>query len=109
MSSLVDNNYFGSGNTKNEAGSGSISARSSKEEPKEQNQVNLAVNGLKDGIQSLINALKDRTMLINGDLIEPLEMYLQHHDQKCVTQFDQAKLLLQQYYEKEENYAESKR
>ena len=40
-----------------------------------------SVNCLKFGIEGLIRFIEERVTHITGDLIEPLDMYINHHEQ----------------------------
>jgi len=59
---------------------------------------------LRSGILSLVNIVEDRVLLIKGDLIEPLEVYMAHHEKTKLEQFDQAQTLLDGFLEKEERH-----
>lgn len=39
-----------------------------------------ASNVIRNSIKKLINIVEDRVVLIGGDLIEPLDMYIKHHN-----------------------------
>lgn len=43
---------------------------------------------LKSSILKLIHEVEDRITLINGDLIEPLNMYIQHYSTTTDAEFD---------------------
>jgi hypothetical protein len=36
---------------------------------------------MKEGMKSMQNIVQERVNLIVGDIIEPLDMYINHHDQ----------------------------
>lgn len=42
-------------------------------------------------MDQLLLLLEERVTHITGDLIEPLDMYINHHEQTSLQQFDQAK------------------
>lgn len=57
----------------------------------------------------LLNLLEERVTHITGDLIEPLDMYINHHEQTSNQQFDQAKQIYHDLYEKQTKHSECKR
>jgi|TARA_B110000285_G_C14915494_1_gene510003 hypothetical protein len=40
-----------------------------------------SVNCLKMGVEALLSFMEERVTHITGDLIEPLDMYINHHEQ----------------------------
>ena len=67
------------------------------------------VNCLKLGMDQLLLLLEERVTHITGDLIEPLDMYINHHEQTSLQQFDQAKSIYHDLYEKQTKHSECKR
>lgn len=94
----VDNNYFGFNLKKDKA----------KEFEKAFNPMSETVECLKAGLLNLTVIVEDRVSLITGDLIEPLEMYISHHEQTSESQFDQAKNIFHEMHEKQMAHAECK-
>ena len=45
------------------------------------NPMSDSVNCLKMGAEALISFMEERVTHITGDLIEPLDMYINHHEQ----------------------------
>jgi len=95
LNNIVDHNYFG---------------YSSKRKQKEKNEtdkmledfefVNLnygdssiceAVECMKKATSHMVVIIEEKIQLITGDLLEPLEMYIGHHDQTLQQQFTQAR------------------
>ena len=81
MSGLVDTNYFGYhlGSKKDEK---SDKEKGKKNEDEEQNMNPMydSVNCMKMGVEALISFMDERVTHITGDLIEPLDMYINHHE-----------------------------
>mmetsp|Transcript_17500 Transcript_17500/g.26977 ORF Transcript_17500/g.26977 Transcript_17500/m.26977 type:complete len:91 (+) Transcript_17500:514-786(+) len=80
ISSFVEVNYFGNANGK----------------PKDENgdaiqPTSTSIVAFKDGVNILVDTVASRLQLLNTDLIEPLELYMQHRDQTCRKQFEAAK------------------
>lgn len=47
--------------------------------------------------------------IIGGDLVEPLELYISHHEHTSQQQFDQARQIFHDYYEKQTKHKECKK
>jgi hypothetical protein len=74
--SILDNNYFAQYKKNN---------GKEREEDEIQSQIphamSLAIEQLKCTINQQNQLILDRVNLVLGDLVEPLEMYISHHDQ----------------------------
>lgn len=85
LSGLVDSNYFGYhlGNKKDEKGDKKKGDKGGGEEEDHMtiNPMSDSVNCLKMGAEALISFMEERVTHITGDLIEPLDMYINHHEQ----------------------------
>ena len=68
-----------------------------------------SVNCLKMGVEALLQFMEERVTHITGDLIEPLDMYINHHEQTSSQQFEQANQLYHDLYEKQTKHSECKR
>ena len=53
-----------------------------------------ATEVIRGSIKKMMNLVEDRVALIAGDLIEPLNMYIQHHNTTSQEQFDKANEIL---------------
>ena len=67
------------------------------------------VDAFKDGVNIILDSLQERMNLFAGDIIEPLELYIQHREQTCKKQLDQAKQAFNEVNEKELRHQEYKR
>ena len=72
-------------------------------------QPSALVSLLRDSIDLLQNLLKERVALMEGSLVEPLEMYLGHHESTTGAQFEQAKAILSDLELKKTQHEENKR
>ena len=57
----------------------------------------------------VVSIVDDKVATITGDLIEPLEMYISHHEETSKNQLDNAKQMFHDYYETSTKYKECKR
>jgi len=53
--------------------------------------MNEIIDCMKFGINGIVSIIDERITLIANDLIQPLDMYINHHNETFHTQFDQAK------------------
>ncbi len=68
-----------------------------------------AVECMKKATNHMVVIIEEKIQLITGDLLEPLEMYIGHHDQTLQQQFTQARQIFHDYYEKQAKYTECKK
>ena len=81
---MVDTNYFGYGLGKSKEPSSDKKEDPSKKKEIEDESLNpmlQSINCLKKGMNQLLNLLEERVTHITGDLVEPLDMYINHHEQ----------------------------
>ena len=64
---------------------------------------------LQRGIKTVTDLIDEKATLIARDIIEPLELYIHHHDQTSNLQFDQARQFFHDFYEKKTKHTECKR
>ena len=57
----------------------------------ESESVQEAIQTLKTAVTSVISIIDDKVATITGDLIEPLEMYIGHHEETSRNQLESAK------------------
>ena len=83
MSGLVDSNYFGYhlGSKKEDKSDKKKGDKGGEEEDQALNPMSDSVNCLKMGVEALLSFMEERVTHITGDLIEPLDMYINHHEQ----------------------------
>lgn len=62
--------------------------------------MSLAIEQMKLTMIQQHKIIEERVNLITGDLVEPLEMYISHHDQTSQQQFKQANKLYNELLEK---------
>lgn len=67
------------------------------------------IGSMQNGMEKLVGIIEERIVLIANDLIEPLDMYINHHNETFHSQFDSAKQLYHDLYEKETKHTECKR
>ena len=67
------------------------------------------IASMTNGMQAIVEVLDERVQLLQNDLVEPLDMYINHHNETFHLQFDQAKQLFHDLYEKETKHNECKR
>lgn len=51
----------------------------------------IANDVLKKAVGFIISSIDEKSKLIMSDLVEPLELFLNHHDQTAQHQFEQAR------------------
>lgn len=85
ISSLVDHNYFGySGKNKKEKSTGKDdpSPREAEDEGQQANHAMSTANEvMKKAMSYVLHQVDEKAALITGDLVEPLELYINHHEQ----------------------------
>jgi hypothetical protein len=64
---------------------------------------------IRNAIKKLVTVVEDRVTLIAGDLIEPLNMYIQHHNSTSDEQFTKANKIYLNVQEKDIRHEESKK
>lgn len=64
---------------------------------------------IRSAIKKLVGVVEDRVTLIAGDLIEPLNMYINHHTSTCKTQYEKANQILHNWHEKEIKHTECRK
>ena len=57
----------------------------------------------------LLKLIEDKDGMITGDLIEPMDTYIEHHELVSRTQLDKASHLYHNYYEQQSKQAEFQR
>lgn len=82
----MDHNYFGySGrnNKKDKAASKEDSSQQDGDEevPRVDNAMSMANEVIKKAMGFIIKSVEEKVTTLAGDLIEPLELYISHHDQ----------------------------
>jgi len=91
ISGLVDSNYFGYGLGKSKDQSPDKKDNNDKKsdfDDESSNPMLQSINCFKKGINQLMNLLEERVTHITGDLVEPLDMYINHHEQTSAKQFN---------------------
>ena len=81
MAGFVDNNYFGYGKSKGDKKDRREPWLDLKEpDEREMSAIDEAVGGLREAVCGLVSLVDDKVATIMGDLIEPLEIYIGHHE-----------------------------
>lgn len=86
ISNLVDHNYFGySGrNNKKDKQAASRDEASPREGDEDSNRpdhaMSLANDVMKKAMTYILKSVDDKVKIIAGDLVEPLELYISHHE-----------------------------
>lgn len=98
----MDHNYFGMGKQQ---------LKQKKEDEKENtfNPMSEALDCLSYGVDQIVKIAQERVTLIAGDLIEPLDLYITHHEQASSESFESARNLFHEFYEKDIKHTECKR
>jgi len=113
ISSLVDHNYFGySGKNKKEKSTGKDdpSPREAEDEGQQASHAMSTANEvMKKAMSYILHQVGEKAALITGDLVEPLELYINHHEQTSQQQFEQARHFFHEYYEKHTKHKECKK
>lgn len=105
IANLVDHNYFGySGkNSKKDKTNGRDEASPREGEANGTNvdhAMSMANEVMKKSMICIMKAIDEKVKLITGDLVEPLELYISHHEQTSTQQFEQARQFFHDYHEK---------
>lgn len=71
--------------------------------------MSMANDVMKKAMNFILRSVDEKAAMIAGDLVEPLELYISHHEQTSLQQFDQARQFFHDYHEKHTKHKECKK
>lgn len=86
ISNLVDHNYFGYSSKNNKKDKSASRDEASPREgdddgPKPDHAMSMANEVMKKAMNYILKSIDEKATMIAGDLVEPLELYISHHEQ----------------------------
>ena len=110
----MDHNYFSYSSKSNkkdkQANRDEVSPRGGEEEgPGTDHAMSMANDIMKKAMNIVLRTVDEKVAMISGDLVEPLELYISHHETTSQTQFDQARQFFHEYHEKQTKHKECKK
>ena len=114
ISNLVDHNYFGYSGRNNKKEKAASRDDASQQEGEEEvtrvdHAMSMANEVIKKAMGFIIKSIEEKATMMAGDLIEPLELYISHHEQTSQQQFEQARQFFHDYHEKQTKHQECKK
>ena len=71
--------------------------------------MSMANDVMKKAMGFIIRSVDEKAKMILSDLVEPLELFISHHDQTSSQQFEQARQFFHDYHEKQIKHKECKK
>ena len=95
---LIDHNYFGNGK---DLATGELKAKIEVLgfSEKDADELVDTTTQVRNTVMELLKLIEDKVGMMTGDLIEPMDTYIEHHELVSRTQLDKASHLFHNYHE----------